>query len=42
MQSELYNEVVLPNMTWSPFYNCHEHIFGSTSIIQTFTDLDKG
>jgi hypothetical protein len=44
MESEFQNKVVLPKKTHEevPLYNFPEHIFGSTSIIRTFTNLDKG
>jgi hypothetical protein len=43
MESEFQNKVVLPKKTCEvPSYNFPEHVFGGTSIIQTFTNLDKG
>jgi hypothetical protein len=43
MESEFQNKVVLPKMTCEiPSYNFPEHVFGSNSIIWTFTNLDKG
>lgn len=43
IESEFQNKVVLPKNTCEvPSYNFPEHVFGSTSIIWTFTNLDKG
>jgi hypothetical protein len=43
MQSKFQNKVVLPKKdTLSPLYKFREHVFSSTSINQTFTDLGKG
>jgi hypothetical protein len=43
MQPKFQNKVVLAEETREvPFYNFPEHIFSITSIIRTFTILDKG
>jgi hypothetical protein len=41
-QSKFQNKDLLTKKDMQcPFFNFHEHIFGSTSIIQTLNDLDK-
>jgi hypothetical protein len=42
MQFEFQKMLHYLRDTWSPFYNLPEHINSNTSVIRTFTNLDKG